>query len=113
MGISSIFKKKKPQRYKYGRYSRRRSHRFVLPTISSKLAARTVIVCLTLAGFVLFGNLAYKGLCRSDFFRLTTTTIDGCQQLSKEQVLELSGVDIKTNLLAVNIEEIQKKNLVG
>ncbi len=108
MGIFSVFNKNKPQRYKLGRYNKRPGRRFALPAISRSWAVRLVIVCMALSGIGLFGHLAYKGLCRSDFFRLTGTTIDGCQQLSKEQVLALSTVDIQTNLLAMNIEEIQK-----
>ena len=108
MGILSVFKKKSPQRYKFNRYEKRSGRRFVLPKINKKITARVVIVCMALGGIGLIGHLAYKGLCRSVFFRLTAITIEGCQQLDKEQVLELSTVDIQTNLLAVSIDEIQR-----
>jgi cell division protein FtsQ len=108
MGIFSVFKKKRPSRYKFGRYTKRPGRRVVLTAINKKIATRAVIVCMTLVGISLIGHLAYKGLCQSVFFRLTAITIEGCQQLSKEQVLELSGVDIQTNLLAVSIGEIEK-----
>ena len=108
MGIFSVFKKKRPQRYKFGRYTKRPDRRVVLPSINKKIAARAVIVCMVLGSIGLFGHLAYKGLCQSVFFRLTAITIEGCQQLSKEQILELSTVDIQTNLLAVSIDEITK-----
>jgi cell division protein FtsQ len=108
MSIFSIFKKKRPQRYKSDRYTKRPGRRVVLPAINKKITAWAVLVCMALGSIGLFGHLAYKGLCRSVFFRLTAITIEGCQQLNKEQILELSGVDIKTNLLAVSIDEIKK-----
>jgi cell division protein FtsQ len=50
-----------------------------------------------------------KAMERSDFFQVTAIRIQGCQRVTKNQVLELSGVDIHTNLLALDMDEVKER----
>lgn len=52
---------------------------------------------------------AYKGMCRADFFQVTSIKISGNHHLTKAEVFELSGVDIRTNLLAMSVSQSEKK----
>lgn len=54
--------------------------------------------------------VAYKGMSRSDFFQITATNIQGCRRTTKNMILELSGVDIHTNLLALDVN-VARKNI--
>jgi cell division protein FtsQ len=109
MDISSLFRKKRPRRYRTGRYCNRPGRRLPLPAVSRKAWARALVITLACCVMLLFGRLAYQGLCRSDFFRLTAITIIGCHHLDKEQVLGQSGLDIRTNLLVMRPEEVRKR----
>jgi hypothetical protein len=53
-------------------------------------------------------NLCYTGLCRSIFFRINTINITDCQKVNRQKILELSGVDIHTNLLSVDTAAVAK-----
>jgi len=55
------------------------------------------------------GFIVYKGLSRSDFFQLTAIRIEGCRRVSKNQVLEWSGIDIRTNLLAMDVDKVRRR----
>lgn len=110
MAFFPVFKRRRPhRRYRAGRYCRRPGRRLPLPAVSRKIWVRAVAICMACAALVLFCRLAYQGLCRSDFFRLTAITINGCHHLDKEEVLEQSGLDIQTNLLAMHSEEVQQR----
>jgi hypothetical protein len=109
MGIFLVFRKRRPRRYKTGRYRNRPRRRLTLPAVSRKTVARAILICMASCAVGLSCRLAYKGLCRSDFFRLTAITINGCHHLDKEQILEQSGLDIRTNLLAMSTEEIRQR----
>ncbi len=78
-----------------------------MPGIRRKLA-------FLLLGFMVFGAglwgvgfLVYQGLGQSDFFQITAIKIKGCQRTTKSMVLEMSGVDIHSNLLALNIKRVK------
>ncbi len=49
----------------------------------------------------------YYKLCRSDFFQITAVRIDGNRMTTKEQIAALSRVDIHSNLLAINVLQVQ------
>ena len=51
----------------------------------------------------------YKSLSRADFFQITSIRIEGCRRTTKRLVLEWSGVDIHTNLLAMDVDAVEKK----
>ncbi len=63
-------------------------------------------ICIGVGGA---GFMLYKGLARSDFFQITALRIEGCRRLSKQQILEWSGIDIRSNLLALNIGRVRSK----
>lgn len=83
------------QRYGSGRQSRNQGLR-------KKLAVLGVGFFLLVAGLAGTGFIAYKALGRSDFFQITATSIQGCRRTTKGLILELSGVDVHSNLLALD-----------
>jgi cell division septal protein FtsQ len=109
MEIPSVFRKRRPHRYRSGWYCKRPSRRPRLPAVSRKTWAWAIVGVMTCGVMVLFGHIAFQGLCRTDFFRLTGITINGCHHLDKEQVLEQSGLDNHTNLLAMRPEDIIRR----
>lgn len=66
-------------------------------------------VLMALLMLAALGFVAYQGLSRSDFFQITAIEIDGCKRVSKEKVVEWSGVDIHTNLAALSVKEIKTR----
>jgi len=77
--------------------------------LKKKLAILGAGFFLLLAGFALVGFVVYKILGRSDFFQITATSIQGCRQTTKNHVLEMSGVDVHTNLLALDIRKVKAR----
>jgi len=50
---------------------------------------------------------AYRLLGRSAIFQVTATVIQGCRMTSKDEILKLSGIDIHTNLLAMDSARVK------
>lgn len=69
------------------------------------LAAGFLLLLVALAGV---GFLVYKGLGRSDFFQVTATNIQGCRRTTKNLILELSGVDVHSNMLALELSQVRR-----
>lgn len=71
------------------------------------LAKLLVVVSVVglLGGFLFF---CYGALGQSPFFQITDIKIEGCQRLSKKEILELSGVDVHSNLVKLNIAQVQE-----
>lgn len=88
------------QRYGNGRKSRTLDLR-------KKLAILGVGFLLMAAGFGVVGFIAYKALSRSDFFQITAINIQGCRRTTKNLILEMSGVDVHTNLLALDTKKVK------
>ncbi|MDA8165856.1 MAG: FtsQ-type POTRA domain-containing protein [Desulfobacteraceae bacterium] len=74
--------------------------------------------CLLLAALVLglagglltlAGMGVYKGLSHSALFQVTGIKIEGCRRTTKEMILELSGIDIHTNLLAIDPKAVKAR----
>ena len=51
----------------------------------------------------------YQALEKSDFFQVTSLKIEGCNRTSKKLILDLSGLDIHANLLAVNVKKVEAR----
>lgn len=52
---------------------------------------------------------AYKWLGKSEFFQITSIKIDGARRLDKRHIQEISGVDIHTNLMAMDVSLVKEK----
>ena len=76
-------------------------------SLKYKLFLKTVAVILLLSGFGFGARLTYNRLCHCDFFQITAVKIHGNRMTSKEQISALSRVDIHTNLLAVNVTQVE------
>lgn len=63
-----------------------------------------LVSCLGIGSYIFF-----KGLKGSDFFQITSIKIDGQRRTSKKNIMDLSGVDIHTNLLALNVNKVKAK----
>jgi len=72
-----------------------------------KLFLKTVAAILLLLGLGLGARLTYNRLCHCDFFQITAVKIKGNRMTSKEQISALSRVDIHTNLLTVNVNQVE------
>jgi len=75
--------------------------------LKDKLFLKTVAAILLLFGLGLGARLTYNRLCHCDFFQITAVKIHGNRMTSKEQISALSRVDIHTNLLAVNVNQVE------
>ncbi len=76
--------------------------------LRKKLVILGVGFLLVCAALTAVGFLVYKGLSRSDFYQITATNIEGCRRTTKNQILELSGIDVHSNLLAIDLEEVKE-----
>lgn len=88
------------QRYGSGKKSRTLDLR-------KKLAILGVGFLLLVAGFAVVGFIVYKAMSRSDFFQITATNIQGCRRTTKNLILEMSGVDVHSNLLALDPAKVK------
>ena len=75
------------------------------------LVALGVTLVTTLVILVIFA--VHNALGRSDFFQITDIKINGCEKVSKRQVLEYSGVDIHSNLFSLNTNEVRRNVEAG
>jgi cell division protein FtsQ len=75
--------------------------------LRNKLLLKALIgfLLVLLAGFMT--KETYLKLCSSDFFQITAMKIAGNHMVSKEQITVLSKVDIHSNLLAININQVK------
>lgn len=65
---------------------------------------KTMLVRGLLAGTVLAG-LCY-GARHSTFFQLTTSDINASRHISKDEILELTGIEVNANLLDIDPEQV-------
>lgn len=70
-----------------------------------------LVLIAVFVGLLIGGALlgVYKWLSGSEFFQITSIKIEGNRQLSRQQILMLSGVDIRTNLLAFDVKAARAK----
>lgn len=97
--------KKKPVRQRFGQSPKHQGE----SELRNKLIILGVGFCLVLAGLTAGSFLTLKALERSEFFQVTAIRIEGGQRITKNQILELSGVDIHTNLLALDLDEVKSR----
>ncbi len=55
------------------------------------------------------GSLLCSSLAKSDFFLISEIRINGCRMTTKRQILDLAGIDVHSNLLALDVGEVKKK----
>jgi len=101
-GIETVLRKENSiqQRYGSGRKSRNLD-------LKKKLAILGLGFLLLVAGVALVGFIVYKAMGRADFFQITATNIQGCRRTTKNLILELSGVDVHSNLLALDTKKVK------
>jgi len=92
--------------WKGGGYSPRKSAARELKRQLLLLLSTVILVGAVLGAA---GIGLYKWLSHSDFFQITSISIQGTRKLAKATVLELSGIDIHSNLLAVDQDEIEAR----
>ena len=96
---------KKPVKQHFGKAPQKKG----VPDLRQKLIILGVGFMLLLGGLAVGSLIMLKALERSDFFQITAIRIQGGQRVTKNQVLELSGVDVHTNLLALNLNEVKER----
>ena len=77
-----------------------------LPAAQSTLPKMVLLIAMVIliGGF---GSFIYQALGQSSFFQIADIEIKGCQRLSKEELLELSGVDVHSNLVEISSGQVQ------
>lgn len=95
---ASDFKAKSPRKTKVP---------FISGLQRSKMPIRAItgIVLLLIGAFMT--EAVYEKLCRSSFFQVTDIKITGNHIASREQITALSKVDIHSNLLAINLNQVK------
>ena len=53
--------------------------------------------------------MVYQWLSSLDFFQLTSVQVEGSNRLDKQQIMELSGLSYRSNILAINTGLIKKE----
>lgn len=71
------------------------------------LLVKAIALLILAIALGLGAKYAYQRLCRCDFFQITAVKIHGNRMTSKEQITALSRVDIHSNLLAINVLQVQ------
>jgi cell division protein FtsQ len=72
-----------------------------------QLFIKVLVLLALLLGLGLGAKHIYHRLCSCDFFQITAVKIDGNHMTNKEQIAALSRVDIHSNLLAVNVIQVE------
>ncbi len=67
------------------------------------IALLSVVVVGGLAGCAVY---SYRWLCQSDFFQVTAIDVIGNQEVDKEKIIQLAGINTPANLLALDLEAI-------
>lgn len=98
----TILQKGKPIQQRYGSSGKSRNL-----NLQKKLVIIGAGFLLLAAGVVVLGFIAYKALGHSDFFQITSTSIQGCRRTNKNLILEMSGVDVHSNLLALDPKRVK------
>jgi cell division protein FtsQ len=80
---------------------RPRAPRRGLQGVGRRVLLGAAVLLLAGATVAVLGVGIYKGLSHSEFFQITGIKIEGCRRTTKEMILELSGIDIHANLLAI------------
>jgi len=70
--------------------------------------ARMLLLVVPLV-VVLGGWLSYQGLVRSDVFRLTEVSVTGNRIVSRQQLIEKTGLTRGTNLLVFNVQSAEER----
>ena len=73
---------------------------FLLITLTALIACGGLVSC------VIF---SYDWLCRSDFFQVTAVDVLGNQEVDKQTIIQLAGIDAHANLLALDLKTIAPK----
>ncbi|MEW6501696.1 MAG: cell division protein FtsQ/DivIB [Thermodesulfobacteriota bacterium] len=97
--------RKKPVKQRFGQPPKNPA----LAELRNKLIILGIGLCLVLAALAAGSFLMLKAMERSEFFQVTAIRIQGNQRVTKNQILELSGVDIHTNLLALDLDEVKSR----
>lgn len=53
--------------------------------------------------------LTYSWLSRSVFFQITDIKVAGCDRVNQDTVLTLAGVDVRSNILALDLDRVSKQ----
>jgi hypothetical protein len=70
------------------------------------LALLALVVCGSLVSGVIF---SYRWLCCSDFFQVTAIDVRGNQEVDSQTIIQLTGIDVHANLLALDLDTIKPK----
>lgn len=68
-----------------------------------------IFAIVSIAGLLAFSMVyAYNFAMCADYFQLKNTVVNGCNRVSKEQIVELAGISPSMNILTVNLEKMAR-----
>jgi cell division protein FtsQ len=76
------------------------------PEVKRGFLLIALLTLVVIGGLVSGVVYSYHWLGRSDFFQVTSIDIIGNQEVSKETIIQLAGVDVHANLLALDLDSI-------
>jgi cell division protein FtsQ len=94
---NSSFHKNRPGRIRQSPFEKRQ-------VIAGSLLCGFIVAAVGLAVFALYGYLS-----QSQFFQITSIPIEGNKMLQEQEILKLSGIDIRSNLMAISQKQIREK----
>ncbi len=89
----------------YRQYKKKRKEGLDLRQKLMVLGVGFALAVMCLGGILFF---IYKGLGQSVFFQITAIHIQGCRSTTKDKVLDLSGIDIYSNLLTLDKKKVKE-----
>ena len=106
------FKKNKKNRYKRKQPVKKETltlrQRF---HIRMHMLIKTVFVTLLITCMALFFIFMHDFITQSDYFRANTISVEGCERLTKKQILDSAKIKEGDNFVSMNLRTIQKKLL--
>ncbi len=73
-----------------------------------RIARKLTVISLILLLGVGAVYLCYVALAQSGLFRIAAIDIEGCERISKDEILELSGVSIQSNLVKIGKSRVEE-----
>ena len=68
---------------------------------------KTLFLMGGFAGISLLLILAYDAVTQSPYFEAKKITVEGCRKLSREKILQLTGLKLHDNILSMNMNTLQ------
>jgi len=76
------------------------------PEVKQGFLVIALLTVVVIGGLIAGAVSSYRWLCRSDFFQVTSIDVVGNQEVDKEKIIQLAGIEPHANLLALDLKAI-------